>query len=294
MLRNMLIDEQELYKVYVLISSHKAKSKIEPLRFKQTHQDMEMEILETRSNDGRELRFFVLGCQGNGLESQRRVAALMNEYIKNHPDKRPDFILLAGDNIYECGPDSPTDPGFKNCFENIYLQFPYLKDIPFFPILGNHDENLHKASLPGSQKGVERGLYEIAYSYLNAKSGLYTTPLDKTAVPETTNIANLPPDTYMLDQNDLPPWNMPARAYSLVKGNTQLLCIDSNTYVKEYLDYLDYLDYVECLKHLETNSPIDPNNHAYKLVKKFGQYDAKTLAAKLTDSYARLPGVKGG
>ena len=118
MLRNMLIDEQELYKVYVLISSHKAKSKIEPLRFKQTHQDMEMEILETRSNDGRELRFFVLGCQGNGLESQRRVAALMNEYIKNHPDKRPDFILLAGDNIYECGPDSPTDPGFKNCFEN--------------------------------------------------------------------------------------------------------------------------------------------------------------------------------
>ena len=47
------------------------------------------------------------------------------------------FAVLLGDNIYEYGPDGPTDPQFEQKFEAPYKDF----DIPFFLVQGNPDNS---------------------------------------------------------------------------------------------------------------------------------------------------------
>ncbi|RDI46912.1 metallophosphoesterase [Aquicella lusitana] len=235
-----------------------------------------------------ELRFLVIGCQGNAKDSQKKVAKQLAEFIKK-TGRRPDFILITGDNIYDSGASSPDDTGFAECFENIYRVHPELKDIPYFLILGNHDEDLHNASLPLSLKGPERGLFQVAYTYLSAQEDVYNIPLNPSAVP-TTNTYRLPSNACMVDLDQLQGWNMPARTYSLVKGNTEILCIDSNTYVKDYLDYLDYQDFQNYLVHLNGNITISEDNTAFKFAQEYARKHAvcdKALIHIVTDEFIK-------
>jgi predicted phosphodiesterase len=50
-----------------------------------------------------------------------------------------DFIISAGDNFYEDGVSSTSDPQWKSTFEDVYLNEPALKDIDWIAVLGNHD-----------------------------------------------------------------------------------------------------------------------------------------------------------
>lgn len=182
----------------------------------------------------RPLRFLAVGCQGSGDKHQLEVARLMNELCKD-PLTRPDFILILGDNVYDWGADSAIDPNIRKCFDDIYLrdEFQHLKNMPFFFILGNHDGNLQNANMarlhPGSgtvinpECGIKRSMHEVAHSLVSD---------DRFDIEMKMHIYQMP----ALHLNDLPAYNMPRRYYSLIAGETQIFCVDSSTYVKDYLD----------------------------------------------------------
>lgn len=97
------------------------------------------------------------------------------------------FAMAAGDNIYFFGASSVTDPQFDTAFEDIYAQV----DIPFYLVLGNHDNGF-------TGQGEVLGDNQVEYSYRDDR------PTDL--------------------------WNMPARYYSHRWGNVlELFAIDSDT-----------------------------------------------------------------
>jgi hypothetical protein len=78
------------------------------------------------------LRFLAVGDTGKGNDGQRAVAKAMAETCRL---RGCDFVVLLGDNFYESGASSPTDPIFKERFEDVYVGMP----MPFWAVLGNHD-----------------------------------------------------------------------------------------------------------------------------------------------------------
>lgn len=168
-----------------------------------------------------EVRFYIFGCHGSGNESQKKVADLMTATINDQPaDKKPHFFIVLGDNIYDYGVSSPFDKGFQDCFYDKYS-----KGLPYFLILGNHDENLHaKAFLSGNKPGESTALNEIAHTYL---PDLHHESVEKKHLLYTQ-------DTLPL--NKLPQWNMPYFYYSIIAGDTQIFCLDSNTLPDDFLE----------------------------------------------------------
>ena len=191
-------------------------------------------IKEAGGKEGN-LRFLVFGCHGDARETQKKVAKLMEEIAADPKKRPPDFILILGDNFYDYGISSADDPCFHSHF---YLIYEKLK-IPCFVILGNHDENIHGLSSFEPEQGVKRGMHQVAHSYF-----------------PTTNYPNTPAkqslyNSDVLDLATLPKWNMPSRAYSLHCDKVQIFCIDSNTYVSDYLQLKEGTGY--------------PSNQAYWL-----------------------------
>lgn len=182
-------------------------------------------------NGNEEPYFYVVGCQGNASDAQKQVALLMEEIAKG-TGRKPDFILFLGDNFYDSGIGYPGHVAFE-----IYNQI-YGK-IPCYAILGNHDLNFHKARRPFTESGPSLGMNQVYRTY-------YKNPIAaQTYQQEKINLSKLST------------WNMPSRFYSLIKGSTQIICIDSNTYVKDYLEYQE-------LK--AKGISVDPNiNQAYWL-----------------------------
>ena len=177
----------------------------------------------------RPLRFIAVGCQGSGDDNQRKVAALMNELCADKAT-RPDFILILGDNVYDWGADAANDINIRKCFDDIYLRddLPHLANMPFFFILGNHDENRQNKvnAMRKREAGIERGMHEVAHSYMEdskfsmaAKERLY----------HRSSVFHL---------NNMPAWNMPHRYYAMIAGEVEIFCVDSSTYVKDYLNFL--------------------------------------------------------
>lgn len=211
-------------------------------------------------------RVFVLGDQGDGSAMQKKIAEAIAKRIEENPSLRPLFFILLGDNVYPFGISSPDDPAFDQTFNDIYLKHPSLAHIPFFVILGNHDENLHKACLPLMEKGIERGLHQVAITY---RANTLEEIKARKALFEQTN---LPVDS-------LGGWNMPAPFYSLIVDDTQFFFIDSNTYVNDYLNYLE---------QKKNNQPIDPNNQAFWLEQQSQQAKAQGRRVVLAGHHAQL------
>lgn len=77
------------------------------------------------------VRFVAMGDWGKPTLLQKRIAALLNSWQERH---RADAVLALGDNFYEYGVGSTTDPLWRSVFLDVYQP-----RIPWFPVLGNHD-----------------------------------------------------------------------------------------------------------------------------------------------------------
>lgn len=101
------------------------------------------------------LRFGVIGDSGTGGSGQKRVAAQM---VKVNAEKRWEFVLMLGDNIYETG--KPSD--FERKFKRIYRP---LMDagVKFHATLGNHD-TVH----PDAKKGMVQ-VNDPAFGYVGSQ-----------------------------------------------------------------------------------------------------------------------------
>lgn len=167
------------------------------------------------------IRFYVLGCHGNGKEAQKAVAELMNE-TASRPEQAPAFILFTGDNLYDYGTMNPEDPAFNKCHHDIYGNpaLTAINQLPCFMLLGNHDENFHAKRLlayGGGTQGKAVGVNEVAHTYLKDPNQLVQTFQE-----ETLNLAKLPH------------WVMPYFFYSIIIGDTQIFCLNSNRYLEDY------------------------------------------------------------
>lgn len=109
-------------------------------------------VTPTPVADLHEVRFVALGDTGNGYDDQYPVASAMAQKCAQDGC---DFGLLLGDNFYNTGVTSPTDPQFYGKFEQPYGGLVF----PFYVVLGNHDYG-------GDGAGYEfdKGAHQVAYA----------------------------------------------------------------------------------------------------------------------------------
>ncbi len=103
------------------------------------------------------VRFVAFGDQGKGNDDQRKVGLAVGKVCAA---LGCDFGVLLGDNFYESGVQSPTDPQFVTAFEQPYETV----DAGFYIVLGNHDYG-------GNGQGTEFGkeVNEIDYGKTHPK-----------------------------------------------------------------------------------------------------------------------------
>ncbi len=83
----------------------------------------------------RPLDFLVVGDWGrDGAEHQRDVAIQMGKAAQQRQAR---FVASVGDNFYDDGVDSITDPQWASSFEKVYTDQSLF--VPWFVTLGNHD-----------------------------------------------------------------------------------------------------------------------------------------------------------
>lgn len=78
------------------------------------------------------IAFITFGDWGTGGAEQKAVAAAAQRYCQI---EKCEFVLTLGDNFYENGVRSVTDPKWKAYYRDIYQDL----RLPFYAILGNHD-----------------------------------------------------------------------------------------------------------------------------------------------------------
>lgn len=100
----------------------------------------------TLPNEDRSIKFAVIGDSGRGWQPQFDVAAQMVAFRQQF---KFDFVLMAGDNIYE-GPATPEDYRLK--FEEPYKAL-LEADVKFYAVLGNHDDPKQVYYEPFNMKG---------------------------------------------------------------------------------------------------------------------------------------------
>ena len=82
------------------------------------------------------LSFLVIGDWGRDGSSHQRDVAGQMERAAGEFDCR--FVVAVGDNFYEDGVQSVTDPKWRTSFEDVYTG-PRLQKLPWYAALGNHD-----------------------------------------------------------------------------------------------------------------------------------------------------------
>jgi tartrate-resistant acid phosphatase type 5 len=90
-------------------------------------------ILHEEATEEMEIIFF--GDSGSGEPEQFKLAEALERYCLTHP---PRAVFLLGDNFYPVGVKSVDDPQWQTKFREPYGT-PCLSQVPFYPILGNHD-----------------------------------------------------------------------------------------------------------------------------------------------------------
>lgn len=133
-------------------------------------------------------RFVAIGDTGKGNADQRRVAVAMRDVCAA---RGCDFVLMLGDNIYDAGVDSVTDPQWQTKFEQPYQDV----DLPFYVALGNHDYGgkIIGIELGGLGNEWDLGKIEVDYSAVSMK------------------------------------WNLPATYYTFTWNHVGLIVLDTNS-----------------------------------------------------------------
>lgn len=103
------------------------------------------------------VKFIAVGDTGKGKDGQKTVARNMAEWCTAHGC---DFILLLGDNFYQSGVTSVSDPLWAKLFEEPYKDI----QLPFYAILGNHDYGGN-----GLGNEFEKASYQILYTEKSSK-----------------------------------------------------------------------------------------------------------------------------
>lgn len=135
------------------------------------------------------MRFIAVGDTGKGNADQRKVAIAMRDVCAA---KGCDFVLMLGDNIYDAGVDSTTDPQWQTKFEQPYSDV----NLPFYVALGNHDYGGKLIiDAPGIGNEFALGTVEVAYTQVSTK------------------------------------WNMPATHYTFTKAHVGFVVLDTNSIV---------------------------------------------------------------
>ncbi len=201
-------------------------------------------VYTIKNHHNEDVRFFVFGCQGDKKTGQAKVAEHLKKIIAEHPELKPDFIVLLGDNFYPNGVDSPDDERFEEQFYKMY-------DIPCFVVPGNHDYGYtNEEKINYSSKtvaGKARGRHQDVHSYSKH-------PGDP-EIPMTMGEFWRQEE---LDLASLPKWCKPAPYYSVIIGNLQLFFMDSNHLADDYLSII------------ENVTPVDPQkNQAAWLAREF-------------------------
>lgn len=144
------------------------------------------------------VRFVVMGDAGTGSATQHQVA----DTIKTKCDAAGcDFVILCGDNIYDTGVESVMDTQWEDKFEAPYEDL----DMPFYAVLGNHDNGGFLSIVFGDALGGAGGEFirgDIQVSYTNVS--------DK--------------------------WRMPARFYDFVEGPAHFFGLDTNDMLWSAID----------------------------------------------------------
>lgn len=135
------------------------------------------------------VRFIAMGDTGKGNADQRKVAIAIRELCAA---KGCDFVLLLGDNIYESGVTSTTDPQWQQKFEQPYMDV----NLPFYVALGNHDYGGNLIiDAPGIGNEWDKGVVEVGYSQISTK------------------------------------WNLPATHYTFTREHVGFIVLDTNSII---------------------------------------------------------------
>jgi tartrate-resistant acid phosphatase type 5 len=133
------------------------------------------------------VKFIAVGDTGKGNADQRRVAIAMRDLCAA---KGCDFVLMLGDNIYDAGVESTTDPQWQTKFEQPYMDV----NLPFYVALGNHDYGGKLIfDVGGLGNEFDKGKVEVDYTQVSMK------------------------------------WNMPATHYTFTFGNVGFIVLDTNS-----------------------------------------------------------------
>jgi acid phosphatase len=98
------------------------------------------------------LEFLAIGDWGrDGDRGQAQVATAMAAWAEAHPLR---FVVSTGDNFYEDGVTSVTDPKWKSSFEDVYAAKSL--QVPWYVALGNHDYRGNVDAQVGYSKGNAR------------------------------------------------------------------------------------------------------------------------------------------
>ncbi|HEY3783604.1 MAG TPA: metallophosphoesterase [Fimbriimonadaceae bacterium] len=174
----------------------------------------------TRKPRGAKTRFVAFGDNSYGDISDRAIAFQAFKAM-------PDFVMNAGDNVYESGLDNEYAryffPVYNADLAGIRSGAPLLRAVPFYTVLANHDVAV---------KGPDK--HPVADFTKNPDSlGYYTNmylPLNGPAVNQPTPTVGNPVaiDSFKVAAGDRFP---KMGNYSFDYGDGHFLCLDSNVYV---------------------------------------------------------------
>jgi len=106
--------------------------------------------------------FIAMGDAGTGSTKQKKIAMAIKKKCDAEKSKRPcGFAILLGDNFYDIGVKSATDPQFKTKFSDMYNFLGF----PFYITIGNHDYGV--AGLGGIGSNYQKAKYYLAYAKTN-------------------------------------------------------------------------------------------------------------------------------
>ncbi len=173
----------------------------------------------TRKPRGSKTRFVSFGDNSYGDVSDRAVAFQAYKAM-------PDFVMNAGDNVYESG----RDDEYARYFFPVYnadqagprIGAPLLRSVPFYTVMANHDVPTKGPNGPVADftKAPDSlGIYTNMYLPLNGPVAAHPTPAVGTQ-EHVDNFKKAAGDRFPKQAN-----------YSFDYGDAHFLCLDSNTYV---------------------------------------------------------------